>query len=97
MQRARNVFGVEDAIVCTQAVHLPRTLYLAEAAGIEATGFAADRRAYAHARYQAARESVASLAAVLDTWLQREPRYWGPAIPIDGSAYASLDARGLGE
>ena len=34
--------GVRGALVCTQAYHLPRSLYLAHAAGIDAVGVAAD-------------------------------------------------------
>jgi SanA protein len=34
--------GVRSALVCTQAYHLPRSLYLARAAGIDAVGVAAD-------------------------------------------------------
>jgi SanA protein len=36
--------GLRDALVCTQGYHLPRALYLARHAGIDATGVAADDR-----------------------------------------------------
>ena len=42
MQRARMIFGVGDAVVVTQGFHMPRSLYLADAAGIHATGFTTD-------------------------------------------------------
>jgi SanA protein len=42
MVRASSVFGVRDAIVVTQEFHMPRALFLASAAGIEATGLTAD-------------------------------------------------------
>jgi SanA protein len=38
MVRAREVFGVREAVVITQGFHMPRALFLAEKAGIEATG-----------------------------------------------------------
>ena len=44
-QRAQRVFGVDSAIVVTQRFHLPRALFAARRAGLDATGFAADRRA----------------------------------------------------
>jgi SanA protein len=39
MYRAMSVFSVRRAIVCTEALHMPRTLYLAEQNGIDAVGF----------------------------------------------------------
>ena len=44
-QRAQRVFGVDSAIVVTQRFHLPRALFAARRAGLDATGFAADRSA----------------------------------------------------
>jgi vancomycin permeability regulator SanA len=38
MQRASALFGIESAIVCTQALHMWRSLYLAKQAGIDAVG-----------------------------------------------------------
>jgi SanA protein len=40
MANARSVFGVKEAIVCTQALYLPRTLYIARSIGIDAVGAA---------------------------------------------------------
>lgn len=59
MDRAKHVFGVEQAIVCTQAFHLPRSLFLARSFGIDAVGVPADRRTYRGAVWNQARESVA--------------------------------------
>ncbi|WP_437681127.1 SanA/YdcF family protein [Sorangium sp. So ce131] len=97
MQRAARVFGVRDAVVCTQAFHLPRALYLARAAGFPAVGYAADRRVYANAERDAQRELLATALTLLDTLSGRGPRFLGPPVPIDGDARASHDAwtRGL--
>jgi SanA protein len=38
MQQAVAVYGVRDAVVCTQSLYMPRTLLLARAAGIRAVG-----------------------------------------------------------
>ena len=58
-QRAQRVFGVDSAIVVTQRFHLPRALFAARRAGLDATGFAADRRASeAVARPQAETEGA---------------------------------------
>jgi SanA protein len=42
MVRARSLFEVREAIVITQEFHMPRALFLASAAGIEASGLTAD-------------------------------------------------------
>ena len=39
MARASHVFGVKNAIVCTQRVHAARTLFLAEGSGIDAVAY----------------------------------------------------------
>jgi SanA protein len=40
MVRAAGVFGVKRAIVCTETLSMPRSLYLARSAGIDADGVA---------------------------------------------------------
>jgi SanA protein len=45
-QRAVEDFGVQDALLVTQAFHLPRALYLCDSLGLEVHGVQADRRAY---------------------------------------------------
>lgn len=42
MERAKSIFGVHSAVIVTQGFHMPRALYLAQAAGIHATGLTAD-------------------------------------------------------
>lgn len=44
--RAKNIFGVHQAILVTQSFHLPRALYLCSSLGVESTGVDADVRAY---------------------------------------------------
>lgn len=86
MARAARVFGVRDAVICTQAFHLPRSVFLARAAGIDAHGLVADRRLYPSRRYDDVRELIARTVAFLDVYVWRkEPRHLGPKIPIEGS------------
>ena len=42
--RAKQIFGLDDAILVTQEFHLPRALFLCRSMGIEATGVPADRQ-----------------------------------------------------
>ncbi len=41
LDRAIRVFGIPAALVCSQAYHLPRILYLSRAVGLDATGVVA--------------------------------------------------------
>lgn len=74
MRRAARDFGVRDAIVCTQAFHLPRAVWLARQAGIDAVGVAADRRPYVDAWLDRAREVVARTRALVDVMVLGELR-----------------------
>ena len=96
MQRAASVFRVRDAVICTQTFHLPRALLLAEAAGIDAVGLAADGPHYGSRPVDKARELFARTRAVLDTYvLHTVARHGGEAIPIDGDARLTHDASTL--
>jgi vancomycin permeability regulator SanA len=59
-------------VVCTQRFHLPRSLYLARSAGIDAVGLVADLRAYRGSLYNQSRERLARMRAWLDVaWARR--------------------------
>ncbi len=85
MERAARVFKVHDAIICTQAFHLYRSVFLARQAKIDAVGLISDRRTYRRDRNDQAREYLARTLAFADTYvLSREPRFLGPPIPVSG-------------
>ena len=54
--RAKEIFGVEKAILVTQDYHLPRSLYLCHSLGIDSIGIKANRRAYDGENYYHFRE-----------------------------------------
>jgi SanA protein len=83
MVRARSVFGVRDAVVVTQGFHMPRALYLADEAGIDATGLTADLHEWGfQGRKSTLREVLSRVKAVVDVSLDT-PAIAGPRIPID--------------
>lgn len=71
MQRAAAQLGAVTTVVCTQRFHLPRALFLARAAGLQAVGLVADARRYGGEGYNASRESCARMRAVVDVALMR--------------------------
>jgi SanA protein len=82
MVRAREIFEVRDAVVITQGFHMPRALFLAEEAGIEATGLTADLREWGHqGRKSTVREVLSRVKAVADVTLDTQAMA-GPKIPI---------------
>lgn len=89
MQRARSIFGVRNAVIVTQGFHMPRALYLAHAAGIDATGLITDLHPYG---FQGAksdvREVLSRVKAVADVSLGTAA-IGGPPIPITGDGRAS--------
>lgn len=75
MQRASRLLNVKSAVVCTQPVHIARTLFLARGAGMDAVGLETQTAFAASAatrRYEVAK----SLLAVLDIYVTgRQPKY----------------------
>lgn len=89
MVRARNIFGVRSAVVVTQGFHMPRALYLAAAAGIDASGLTADLHPYGIQGVKSdVREVLSRVKALADTTLDT-PAMGGPPIPIEGDGRES--------
>jgi SanA protein len=89
MVRARHIFGIRDAVVVTQGFHMPRALFLADAAGIHATGLTMDHRSWgAQGERSSIREVLSRVKAIGDVTLNT-PAMGGPRIPIAGDGRAS--------
>ncbi len=85
MVRARSIFNVHDAVVVTQGFHMPRALFLAEEAGIHATGLLADQHQWGYQGERSeVREVFARVKAIWDTTVDT-PATAGTRIPIQTS------------
>jgi SanA protein len=83
MVRARSIFDVKSAVVVTQGFHMPRALFLADAAGIKATGLTADLHQWGYqGRKSEVREVLSRVKAIADVTLDT-PAMAGPRIPIE--------------
>ncbi|MHB9034559.1 MAG: SanA/YdcF family protein, partial [Anaerolineae bacterium] len=81
--RAQYIFGITDAILVTQAYHLPRALFSAEYLGIRAEGVAADRHSYVYIFKYKLRELAATPVAWWQVLVSRPAPILGPRLPID--------------
>ncbi len=71
--RARYVYDVRDAILVTQAFHLPRALLTCDGLGVNAVGVVADQQPYRDARWYEMRETVATMVAAWDVFRRQPP------------------------
>lgn len=82
--RARAIFGVTEAILVTQAFHLPRAIYECSRLGIDSVGVNADLRVYSKSSvlYWNARELFATVAALWDLNISHPVPVLGNPEPI---------------
>lgn len=82
--RAREIFGLEQALLVTQDFHLPRAIFTCNFLGIDAQGVLADNHAYRRSSilYWNIRELAASLAAIWDLWIGKPMPVLGEFEPI---------------
>lgn len=83
--RAAAIFDLEQAILVTQAFHLPRALYTCNQLGLETVGVVADRHTYVRATWYQLRELFALVRAWLDVNLFKPVPVLGDPIPVDWS------------
>lgn len=82
--RARDIFGVQQAILVTQAFHLPRALYLCNQLGVSAVGVPASQRVYRRSSlfYWNMRELPATLIALWEVHVSHPLPVLGNPEPI---------------
>jgi len=81
--RARDIFGVEQAVIVTQRFHAARALYLCDALGVDAVVALADRQDYTTRRVTwETREYLALALAWWDVNVRRPVPVLGEPLPI---------------
>ena len=82
--RAKEIFGVESALLVTQEFHLSRALYICDALGVESKGVNADKRIYLKRSriFWNIRETLATLTAFWDVYVARPLPVLGEFEPI---------------
>ena len=91
--RARAIFGVDSAILVTQAFHMPRALYLCNALGLDGIGVNAENFNYRRSSmlFWNMRELAATVTALVDVHLTRPLPILGDPEPIVLSGSSNLD------
>jgi len=82
--RAKEIFGVDEAILITQNFHLPRALFLCNNMGISTIGFNANMSYYLKTSRLVwnVRELPATLVAVINAWITHPIPVLGDKEPI---------------
>ena len=89
MERAKDVFGVESALIVTQGFHMTRALYLADAAGLDAYGVTSDLHSYGGQGLKSQVREVASRTKAFFDVLTNTAAVGGPSVPITGDGRTS--------
>lgn len=82
--RAREIFGVDSAILVTQGFHMPRSLFLCNSFGIDAVGVESEKYYYLKRLRLIwnVRELLATVQSVLDVYLLKPLPVLGEPEPI---------------
>ena len=80
--RAKNIWGIDKAILISQGYHLSRAIFTCSKLGIESTGYSATQYEYENEDYYKLRELFAIHKAVLDVYIIH-PEYIGGKLDSD--------------
>jgi vancomycin permeability regulator SanA len=89
--RAKNIFGVKDCVIVTQAFHLARAVYVARKMGMDAYGLVAHRQEIKFIGYYELREMVARSKSFFDVLFNVSSKYLGEKISLEGSGKVTWD------
>lgn len=81
-KRAKEVFGLQRAVLVTQSFHLSRALYLANELGLDAVGVPGDIKLKSEVGYQGLREWAAEVKAYFEVHVSSPQAVAGDRIEI---------------
>ncbi|WP_017495049.1 vancomycin high temperature exclusion protein [Flavobacterium sp. WG21] len=92
--RASHIFKIKKATLISQEYHLNRAIYIGQKLGVKSIGFSANKGEYLGYQYVTFREYGSIFKSFLDVLRNREPRFLGNEININGvSNYSKEDKR----
>lgn len=82
--RAKEIFGLDEAILVTQGYHLPRAIFTCSGLGLKVTGVKSDLRTYSSASQNLwdFRELLATPVALWQVWVSHPEPVLGEKEPI---------------
>lgn len=94
MYRASHIFKIKKATLVSQEYHLSRAIYIGQKLGVKSIGFSANKGEYLGYQYVTFREYGSIFKSFFDVIRNREPRFLGNEININGvSNYSKEDKR----
>ncbi len=94
MYRASHIFKIKKATLVSQEYHLNRAIYIGQKLEVKSIGFSANKGEYLGYQYVTFREYGSIFKSFFDVIRNREPRFLGNEININGvSNYSKEDKR----
>lgn len=91
MYRAKHIFKIKKATLISQEYHLNRAIYIGQKLGIKSAGYSANKGEYLGYNYVCFREYGSIFKSFFDVLRNREPRFLGGEISINGESNYSKD------
>ncbi|MHC0443373.1 SanA/YdcF family protein [Flavobacterium sp. 3-210] len=91
MYRAKHIFKIKKATLISQEYHLNRAIYIGQKLGIKSSGYSANKGEYLGYNYVRFREYGSIFKSFFDVLRNREPRFLGGEININGESNYSKD------
>jgi len=91
MYRAKHIFKIKRATLISQKYHLNRAIYIGQKLGIKCVGYSANKGEYLGYKYVCFREYGSIFKSFFDVLRNREPRFLGTQIDINGESNFSKE------
>jgi SanA protein len=86
MYRAKHIFKIKKATLISQEYHLNRAIYIGNQLGIKSVGYSANKGEYLGYNYVRFREYGSIFKSFFDVLRNRQPRFLGGEININGES-----------